>query len=171
MWEPTGKVNALPTDNCTIGLFDYNDDGLTTVSHIGGVDSPLPNNELGAFTNKLFPPSGITDVWDALNGEFDFSQLKLGDMIDVRVDLEVTTAAVSQEVELDIELGQGGFAYRLPMLHLSFKSTGVKRISAFYGIYLGDLNTLNNKGQLIFSSSDNATIKVNGWYCKVLIRG
>lgn len=171
MWNPSKEDTVLPSDNATIGLFDYNDDGLATISHIGGVDTQLTNNELGSFTNKLFPPSGITDVWDSVNNEFDFSQFKLGDMMDVRVDIEVTTTSVNQEIELELELGQGGSSYRLPVAHLSYKATGVKNVGIFYGIYLGDLNTLNNKGQFIFSSADNATIKINGWYCKLLIRG
>ena len=162
---------VVPTDNFAGGFFDYNDDGLATIAHTGGIDTPLTNNANGAFTNKLYPPLGISDVWDDVNNEFDFSQLTLGDMLDVRVDIEVTTGTVSQEITIELELGQGGSSYRVPFAHLSYKNTGLKKVGAFTGVYMGDANTLNNKGQFIFSSPDNATIKINGWYCKIIKMG
>lgn len=162
---------SLPSDNCTVGFFDYNDDGLATISHSGGATTPITNNANGASTNKLFPPATITDVWDDIANEFDFTQLKLGDMVDIRLDIEVTTSSVNQEITVELELAQGAGTYRIPFLQLSYKAAGLKKVGAFTGIYMGDTNTLNNPGQFIFTSVDNATIKVNGWYCKVLIRG
>lgn len=162
---------SLPVDNFTGGFFDYNDDGLATIAHTGGNDTPLTNNENGASTNKTYPPLGVTDVWDEVGNVFDWSQLSLGDMVDIRLDIEVTTSSVNQEITIELELAQGGSSYRIPFIHLSYKSAGAKKVGAFTGVYMGDTNTINNPGQFIFTSTDNATIKINGWYCKVIKMG
>ena len=168
--NPGGNV---PADNFSGGLFDYNDlaTASTPLVHTGGVDTVLTNDGAGSFTNKLYPPSGVTDVWIAIDDEFDWSQLKLGDKVDIRLDIDVTTSSVNQEIEIDLELAQGGSSYRIPFAHLFYKSAGSKKVGAFMGIYIGDTNTLNNKGQFIFTSDDDATIIVNGWFCKVIRRG
>ena len=167
----TSGGGSVPTDNFSGGFFDYNDDGLANISHTGGADTPLTNNEAGAFTNKTYPPLGVTDVWDEVGNEFDWSQLSLGDMVDIRLDIEVTTSSANQEITIELELGQGGSAYRIPFIHLFYKTTGAKKVGAFTGVYMGDTNTLNNAGQFIFTSANNATIKINGWYCKVIKMG
>ncbi len=166
-----GGGAALPADNCTIGFLDYNDDGLASIAHTGGNDTPITNNANGGSTNKLFPPIGITDVWDDVADEFDWTELKLGDMVDIRLVLEVTTSSANQEVTLELELAQGGSPYRVPFAHLFYKTSGLKKVGSFTGIYMGDTNTLDNPGQFIFTSANDASIKVIGWYCKVLIRG
>jgi len=162
---------SLPADNLTAGFFDYNDDGLATISHTGGNDTAITNNADGAFTNKTYPPSGVTDVWDDVADEFDWTELKLGDMVDIRLDIEVTTSSANQEITVELELAQGAGTYRIPFLQLFYKTAGIKKVGAFTGIYMGDTNTLDNPGQFIFTSANNATIKVNGWYCKILVRG
>jgi hypothetical protein len=164
---------GVPTDNFAGGLLDYNDlaTATTPISHTGGATTPLTNDEAGAFTNKLYPPVGVTDVWDAINDEFDWSELKLGDMVDIRLDIVVTTSSANQEITVELELGQGGFSYRIPFIQLFYKTSGVKKVGAFIGLYMGDTNTLDNKGQFIFTSANNADIKVNGWFCKIIRRG
>ena len=175
----TATVNAittaLPADNFTGGFFDYNDlaTQTTAISVTGGggfVD--LTNDELGAFTNKLFPPLGVADVWDASIDEFDWSELKLGDMIDIRLDVEVTTTLTNTELNIVLELGTGGGLYQIPFLvPTDFKTAGAIPINRYSSIYLGDTNTLNNGGKFRIQSDKTCTVKVNGWYCKVNRRG
>lgn len=164
---------SVPADNFSGGFFDYNDlaTATTPISHTGGATTPLTNDEAGAFTNKLYSPLGVADVWDAVNDEFDWSELKLGDMVDIRLDIVVTTSSANQEITVELELGQGGGSYRIPFIQLFYKTSGVKKVGAFIGLYMGDTNTLNNKGQFIFTSANNADIKVNGWFCKIIKRG
>jgi hypothetical protein len=171
--DNTSGGGTVPTDNFAGGLLDYNDlaTATTPISHTGGATTPLTNDEAGTFTNKLYPPVGVTDVWDAINDEFDWSDLKLGDMVDIRLDIVVTTSSANQEITVELELGQGGFSYRIPFIQLFYKTSGVKKVGAFIGLYMGDANTLDNKGQFIFTSANNADIKVNGWFCKIIRRG
>ena len=164
---------TTPADNCRIGFLDYNDLATATTALVltGGGEVALTNDELGAQTLKTYKPTDVTDVWNEATGKFTFTDLKLGDMIDIRLDISVITTAVNQEVDVELELGQGGVSYRIPFAHSGFKAAGTYSVNVFNGIYMGDANTLNNGGQFIVSSADNATIVVNGWYCKILIRG
>jgi len=164
---------TTPTDNCRIGWFSYTDLATTStpIVHIGGTETVLTNDGLGTQTLKTFAPNGVTDVWNASNSKFDWTDLKVGDMVDIRVDITVSTSTTNQEVNLVLELGQGGFDYRVPFDQAFYKATGTHPVDRYNGIYIGDANTLDNPAQFIFSSTDNATVVVNGWYVKILIRG
>ena len=161
------------SDNITGGLLSYNDAGTagTPIVHTGGIDTILTNDELGDQTLKSLAPSGVTDIWDASSSEFFFTDLQVGDMVDIRLDILVTTSSPNQEINIDLELAQGGFDYRIHFDQAFFKTASIHPVSRFNGIYIGDANTLDNKGQFIFSSDDDATIIVNGWYCKLLLVG
>lgn len=165
---------TIPTDNCRVGFADYNDaaTGTTPINVPGTLtDVDITNDELGSFTNKGFLPTGVTDVYDATTNQFDWSELKLGDMVDIRLDLDVTTSSPNQLVEIDLVVAVGGSQYSIPFVDNAFKSAGAQRVNRYNGIYLGDTNTLNNPAKFVIRSDDTATVRVNGWYVKVLVRG
>lgn len=176
-WTTIGnsQPGGVPSDNIAGGLFDYNDAATAgTPIVVTSASSPvlLTNDELGAFTNKLFPPAGVTDVWLAGTDVFDWSQLKLGDMIDIRLDIDVITSSTNTEIFVELHLGTGGNAYTIRWVNeVNFKSSGTHKIVRYNGIYLGDLNTINNGGQFKISTDKDCTVVVNGWYVKVLKRG
>lgn len=165
-----GGGSAPPSDNLTGGFLVYNDLATTgsPISHTGGIDTVLTNDGLGAQTLKTYSPNGVTDIWDASTGLFDFTELSNGDMIDIRLNIEVITSSPNQEIEIDLMLGIGGFDYLVPFTHDFYKVAGSKAEGGFEGIYIGDDNTRLNGGQFVFKSSDNASIIVNGWYCKII---
>lgn len=174
MIQPAYSLASLPTDTCRIGLFDYNDlaTATTPISAVGGVPTDLTNDEAGAFTNKATAPAGVTDVWDAVGDTFDFSELNLGDMIDIRLDIEVTTLSTNTELNVALELGTGGSTYQIPFItELDIKAIESKQINIYNGIYMGDTNTLDNGGKFVITADKTCNVKVNGWYCKVLIQG
>lgn len=165
--------SSVAVDNCRIGFLVYND--LATVGtplvHVGGIDTILTNDGGGAQTLKTYGPPTVNELWDEANDEFIFTDLRNGDMIDIRIDLTITTSAANQEIQIVGILGQGGFSYEIPFVFEQHKAAGVKQVDRYTGIYIGDDNTRLNPGQLVFRSAQNATITVNGWYIKALLRG
>ena len=164
----------VPSDNCRIGLFDYNDaaTSITPISVTGGSTSVLTNDGAGAFTNKTYAPVGVTDVWDATTDSFDFSQLKLGDILDIRLDITVTTVHPNTDVGVYISLGTGVGEYNVVLKTTAYKNSGLQSpFNSYSSIYMGNTNTLNNGGQLVIEADKDCTVVVTGWYCKVLIRG
>lgn len=165
--------SAVPSDNCKIGFFDYNDAGTagTPIVCLAGVTTVLTNDGAGSFTNKTYKPAGVTDVWDEVDS-FDWSQLKLGDMIDIRIDVSLTTTSVNTSVQVDLHLGTGAGAYIIPFItDMDFKDASTHLLNKYNGIYMGDTNTLNNGGQFKLTADKDATAIVNGWYVKILERG
>lgn len=169
-----GEKLVKSVDGCRTGFYDYND--ATTAGApiaIPATDTfvDLTNDEAGAFTNKAYKPSNHTDIWDVANQRFDFSDLKLGDQVEVRVDVEVTTTVANQEIELAIEFGIGGSPYTLVINRTQYKTAGSHPILRWFGFYMGDTNTLDNYAKLKVRSPSAGTAIVNGWYVKVDVRG
>lgn len=165
--------SAIPTSDIFHGGFvDYNDLGTTatpiTFTAVGHV--VLTNDKAGAFTNEVYLPDGITSIFS--NNKFDFSELKLGDMIDIRIDISVNTDSPNQEVKVDLALAVGTAGeYLIPFEDIFEKSAGFHPINRFNGVYMGDLNTLNNPGEFRLSSDSSGNVVVNGWYCKIIRKG
>lgn len=170
------KVQANTTElysflGVTHGFFDYNDSGASISVTVAGSPVVLTNDEAGAFTNKTYPPDGVTDVWDSTLDVFDWSELSLGDTIDIRLEFELTTISVNTEIKVDLHLGTGGSSYTIPfIIESNFKNTGTRTVSKYNGIYMGDLNTLDNGGRFKITTDKDCSVVVNGWYCKVVKR-
>jgi len=165
-------VWSTPPGRTEVGFIDYNDAATagTPIAVTGGAGYvDLTNDGLGAFTNKLYPPSGVLEVWDAGTDRFDWSDLELGDMVDIRLDIEVTTTGANQVFDIVLELGTGGFAYNIPFEQALVKSAQAVDVNRYNGVYLGDANTLDNGAKFRIQSDGNATVVVRGWYCKILI--
>lgn len=156
-----------------VGFVDYNDlaTATTAITHSGsGGYIKLTNDISGAYTNTSYFPTGITTLWNTTNNQLDFTELSLGDMVDIRVDIVVTTTANNQDVDLKFRLGIGGSAYDLVFHHVSPKAAGTYNIVRYMGLYMGDTNTLNNPAEIMIDTDASADIKVNGWYCKITRR-
>ena len=162
-------------DDISGGFADYNDNATsgTPLSVTGGGAAVvLTNDTLGAFTNTQFLPEGVRRLWDASTNKFDFSDLSIGDMFDIRIDITVTTSSNNTAIDIDLHLGAGGSAYTIPFVsEKDFKTTAAHKIAEFNSIYMGDANTLNNGGQLKITADKNCTVVVNGWYVRCLRRG
>jgi len=104
----------IPSDNFSGGSFDVGDTATSsTPINIPGTDTfiQLTNNGLGPQTINTFAPVGITELWDTTNDEFDFSQLKLGDIVDIRLDINVITASPNTTVAVRLQAGIGVFPF------------------------------------------------------------
>jgi hypothetical protein len=173
---PAYSVNGTASEvsqNAKIGLLDYNDNvtATTPIAVAADTSTVLTNDAAGAFTNKNFLPPGVTEVWDEVGNVFDWDELKLGDMIDIRIDIDVTTLTTNTDVSIALHLGTGGNSYSIPWVQeMAFKTTGLHKINVYNGIYLGDLNTLNNGGQFKILCDKAVDVRVLGWYVKVLVR-
>ena len=84
------------------GFWDYND-LATTSSPIAlttpGTDYELTNDGAGADTTLGYALDGLTNVWDVATDRFTFtsgSVLALGDTLDFRLDIELTTTVLTQ---------------------------------------------------------------------------
>lgn len=154
-----------------MGWLDYND-AATAITPItitgGGGEFVLTNDGLGPFTKKSFAPAGVTDIWDVDTDLFDWSQLSLGDTIDIRLDFEVIIASVNTELYVDLHLGVGGTEIVIPFItQRNFKETGTYQQTRYSGIYMGAANVLDNGANFRVTADKTCTVVVNGWYCRI----
>lgn len=167
-------VGVSPSDVFSGGLVDYNDAATTTTPLVvtgGGADVQLTNDTLGAFTNTAFLPDGVTSLWNTTTNQFDFTELKLGDMLDIRLEITADMSGPNSELDIDLELGIGAGAYAIAFSRENYKTSGVKQIDRWNGIYLGDSNTLDNPARFIIRSDTNCNVVVAGWYVKIIRKG
>ena len=153
-----------------VGFFDSNDvtTSGTPLNVLGGTGVKyLTNDEAGPFTNKAYPPLGVTGVWDVGNNEFNFSQLTLGSKVEYRLDLAITTTTANQVVDIFFELAIGGTPYDLSIANQYYKSADTYNLNVSNFIYMGDTNTRDNAAKFKLSSTNDASIVVNGWACFV----
>ena len=162
----------------SFGVYDYNDLNTQTTPialTLANTQYELTNDGLGAFTNKTYALTGLPDVWDTSTNRFEFtngSLLTLGDTVDIRFDVEVTTSSVNTAVAMFLELGVGGSSYQLPLIPSNnFKTAGTYELIRWFSVYMGDSNTLDNPARVLMEAdSTGVTVKVNGWYCRPMQR-
>jgi hypothetical protein len=170
-----GGSASLPTEDLFNGGFvDYNH-SVTALTSLSQGTSPkvLVNDTLGTHTNRNYLPTGITDIWNTTTNRFDFSQLKLGDMLDIRLDLDIDTSLLNTNIKIDLHLAEGtAEEYVLPFLvETNYVAAKIYKINKYTGIYMGNEETLNSPSSLKISSDGACDFKVNGWYCKIIKRG
>ncbi len=166
---PEDPVNYLNS----IGFFDYNDlaTQTTAISVTANTDTKLTNDTLGAYTNINYPPYGVSSLWDATTNRFNFSQLSIGDTIDVRIHLQVTTTTSNQTYKIGAKFGIGSAsAFDNIIFTDQAKTAGVHEVSFVAPFYIGEANILNNPAELYINTDASATVKVDGWYIRVLRR-
>ena len=142
------------------GFIDYNDT-TGAVSLAEDTWTTIPNNGLGAFTNKTYSPEGVTEFMDVSTGAIDASELALGDTIVIRNDFSVNPNTNNALLEFRYQLGTGDGAYTL--------ETNLGRLDDGSGkdyryslkpdlIYMGDSNTKDNPIILQVKLSTSGTL-------------
>lgn len=164
--------NFNEPDICRIGWYNYSDTatGTTPISLTANTPAYLTNDGAGSLTQSA-PVSDVTDAWDTVAQSFDFSELSNGDMVNIRVDAQVTTTSANQQVDLVLELGIGGFNYDIPFASGQFKNAGTKQVNRYNFVAIFDDNTRLNEGKFRIVSDSSATVTVLGWLVKIERRG
>ena len=143
-----GSTN-LRVSGRTDGIADYNDTATATtpITLVANTWTTITNDGLGAYTNTSYLPENVTSLMDTSTGQFDFTELSLGDYVIIRNDYTVTPSTNNTLLELRYQLGTGGSAYTLQKI--------VGRLDSGSGIgyrfsltpdfiYMGDTNTRDN---------------------------
>ena len=154
------------------GFIDYNDT-TGAVSLTADTWTSIPNNGLGAFTNKTYKPNGVTEFMDTSTGEIDVSEISLGDTILIRNDYTINPNTNNALLEFRYVLGTGGGAYTLESTigRLDNGSGKDYRYSLKIDeIYMGDSNTKDNPIGMQVRLSTNGTL-INAGSVIQLIKG
>ena len=157
------------------GVYNYSDAETagTPIAISADTWTLLTNDGAGADTVTTYGIATIPNIFNTVTDVFDFSSLALGDSVDVRTDLTVTTTSPNQEVELEIFAAIGsGNDYTIPLVTpIIFKTAGEHKLIAFNGGFIGETSTRDNPANIQIKSDASASVVVNGWYIRVIRRG
>lgn len=126
----------------------------------------LTNNGLGVLSSQDQAIIGHGAIFNTLTGDFDFSDLVVGDMVFLRVDVQFTTVAPNTSVALRLAFGPA-FAFTLPF-HLTSHKSAVSgedgRIVRHFPFQIKSTDTLNNPAKLQAKADGvGCSVIVNGW--------
>jgi hypothetical protein len=156
-------LSTIVPTNATCGSFDIQHGASTQAYTSGSGFVKVLNDATGANTRSDLAPDGVSIVWDAVNSQFSFSQFSVGDNIEVRVDISLTTTAANQEALARLYFDNGGSTFSLQFGRAQFKSAGTYNYTLSRRFYLGADSVKNNPVEVQFSSDANATIDLNGY--------
>ena len=167
-----GSRYITPRNLIGNGYADYNDAATagTPISPTTSTWTQLTNDGAGTYTNTSYLPAGVTALWDTVNDEFDFSELSLGDQVDIRFDLSITTTASNQVARQRVQFDIGGSPYTLEFDHKQVKTAGTYQIIKQVRFHMGNAGTISNPGQWQIWSDASSSVVVHGVYISVTRR-
>jgi hypothetical protein len=153
------------------GYFIYADlaTQTTPLTLSAGVPRLLTNDTLGSKTDFSQSPFGVSSVWSSVDNAFNWSQLSVGDTVDIRFDVSVTTANANQIVKGYLVIAEGTPQQeQIDIFTDNVKTAGTNSPTVFTSIPIRSeaVRTSFTKAYLITDAS--GSVKVNGWYCRVL---
>ena len=138
------------------------------ISHAGGAtDTYLTNNGAGAKTSAYNPQSKST-LWNASTNKFDFTSLKVGDIVEVTGIVSIDNLA-AQGVDIFISMSEGtATAHEHKIKHEYYKTAATGTGIAFtYPVYMHDADALAGGARIRFASAQAASIDVDYFTAKV----
>ena len=170
-----GWITTASPDGFSGGWADYADTATVgTPINVTAVPAVLTNNGLGVDTNTTYLPvgrNGITQLWDTSSNGFDFSDLNVGDMVDIRMDISVIIALTNTVVDVNLLMGTGGSVVVPFISDQNYKATGTFEVIRYMGIYIGSTDVRDTLAQLKIEADKSCTCIVHGWYIKAIRRG
>lgn len=144
------------------GLYAY-ENTLTSQSFIG-TPIVLNNNGAGTNTTTTYKLTGLDNIFNTTTNSFDFSSLVLGDSVNFRVDVEVTTTTSKQEIDVyfDVAIGTASNYSIYLIKSLNIKTFGTHTFQFITFLSMLNNDTKNNDCKIMFNSTANATVKLTG---------
>ena len=128
----------------------------------------LPNDGLGPLSSQATAVNGHGPIFDTSTGEFDFSDLSVGDLIRIRADVSFGTSSPNTDAFLRIAFGPA-FIFTLNIAHDNFKNTvniGDEESEElpYFAFQIKSTDTLNNPAKLqAMTDGGGDEIEVRGW--------
>jgi hypothetical protein len=163
------EIEALQELARPVGFADYNDyaTGIAAASITSSTWTKLTNDGLGPYTLTAALPDGVDRLWNASAGQFDFTDLPIYSMVDIRADLSITTTAANQVVRLRMDMAIGhASAFDIEPTQAQFKTTGTYHYVTNIPFYIGSAPIAANPAELKIWTDASATVRVNGWYIR-----
>ena len=147
----------------SVGSFHYADlaTQTTPLNGVANVEKNLTNDIDGAETDLTNAPYGISTLWDSAANKLDFLQLAIGDIVNLRTTLKVTTSTANQNINVYARIGLGSTSEKDLLIGSKFVETaGEITFDEELTIVILKEDYINYIGELFLLSENNSTIKV-----------
>ncbi len=172
-----GAGAVTPQNSCRMGWSNYGDTATTgtpiTLTPVNTFVS-MTNDGAGAQSDSTFELPEVGALWDTGTGCLDFSDLSIGDTVDIRVDISVTTTGANHQIEVQLDMDTAPIVANFQLLvdRENFKSAGTFTIIKYYSMFIGSQAVIDgvHKIQVKSDTGSTDTVVVNGWYLRVVTR-
>ena len=143
----------------SVGYFNYADSG-SFIPFPSNTDVKLNNNTQGINTDLSQSPFGIASVWDIASNRFDFSQMSIGDSVDIRIDLNLANSI--NRVFLKVGFDQ---IFELPLFN---SGSGIGFCSYITQLAISSNDIKNYGAEVYIHSSVDGQLSVIGFYARII---
>ena len=128
---------------------------------VNGVEN-LPNDGLGADTDVTYAPESVTGFYDVGANQLELSDFKLGDLVTLRINLNVTPSVIDQEVNFILSLSEGTpSAQTIQVSRETFSAVSAYEVAAEVTFTINSNDMISNPGHIQVQSSADASVTVN----------
>lgn len=175
-WEKVkySEILEAPSSPVSQGWWIYEDDDTSAIPlTVASTYYQITNDGEGAGTIKDYGLTSAGEIFDTTSNNFDFSQLSLGDVVEVVVEVEVSAGGNNHKVDMYIEAGLDGTPYDIQALHRQdLYSSGTHTVVGRCLIPIKDANTKENPAKIKMSSSDTGdTVTPKKIFVRVMKNG
>lgn len=159
--EIAAKVNeiidSLGSSNMLGGYANYINGDFTPITIPADTETKLTlDAATGRIVNDL--PDGVTNVWNSETSQFDFSELKVGDRVRIRVDGSLTNSGINESFVLNFVAGIGSAGeFTIPFASGNRLFPGTSVVSRYNGLYIGSQDLIDNPAELRVVTTDAAS--------------
>lgn len=157
------------------GWEDYDDLSTSTTPFLmsdAGTWYDVPNDAAGPQTNNKHKVIRRKDTYNPDTGSFDFSSLKVGDMVFLRLSLYFENSTSNDEVQCRLSSAIGsGYDYTIPLGTTFLKNADKHHVGLTTLVYIGNEITRSYPTKLqVMSDTPNVNLFVDGWVVAVFTR-
>lgn len=166
------SVTVGRTGITSSGYAVYDDSRASTLTLTANTLTVVPNDALGTATTNIYLPLGVTNLWNAGTSSFDFSQLSVGDTVELRIIVQPTTTNNNTEIELDLYLGSGLNQYKVPFITTqNFQFAGTFEATRYTSFPIRDEDTRTSAAQFKAKADKDCTLQTDDFFVKVTRNG
>lgn len=160
---------SFPADVIRGGWANYINGDLTPINVPAGVETKLTLDADSGTIVDQYLPTGVTSIWNSTTSQFDFSELDVGDMVDIRVDGSLTISGLNESFELNLVAAIGtANEFTVPLASGNRFISGTSIVSRYNGIFLGSQNIVDAPAELRVVTTGDASGFLVDIYIKVL---
>lgn len=152
------------------GWANYNDTATALVPIVAAADiwTQVTCDGLGAQTVTDYLPPTVTQLWDTTTNELDFSELNVGDVVTVRIDITTTPSINNSDINCRIHFNAFG-GFDLPSyLGTMASGAGVEyQFVLAFPFYIGSADVRDQGAKIEISVDSGSTVQVQGLFIKV----